>query len=159
MACRKPSSSTRKARSATSRSVPSPRKPCSRPSCRWRGSCKNEILACPAAGAAMCPGRPRQRSPTPGGRSGHRETHGRHFGGTALPRLPERIAGGFVRYRPPVNAVTWLLWFGPFVLLVGAVVVLVRMVRANQRGPAPQALDEAQRAKAQSLLHDPDNLS
>ena len=67
--------------------------------------------------------------------------------------------GDFVRYRPPVNAVTWLLWFGPFVLLVGAVVVLVRMVRANQRGPAPQALDEAQRAKAQSLLHDPDNLS
>ena len=67
--------------------------------------------------------------------------------------------GDFVRYRPPVNAVTWLLWFGPFVLLVGAVVVLVRMVRANQRGATPQALDEAQRAKAQSLLHDPDNLS
>ena len=67
--------------------------------------------------------------------------------------------GDFVRYRPPVNPVTWLLWFGPFVLLVGAVVVLVRMVRASQRGAPPRALDEAQRAKAQSLLHDPDNLS
>lgn len=67
--------------------------------------------------------------------------------------------GDFVRYRPPVNPVTWLLWFGPFVLLVGAVFVLVRMVRASQRGTPPQALDEAQRAKAQSLLHDPDHLS
>lgn len=67
--------------------------------------------------------------------------------------------GDFVRYRPPVNAVTWLLWFGPFVLLVGAVVVLVRMVRASQRSEAPPPIDEAQRAKAQSLLHDPDNLS
>jgi len=66
--------------------------------------------------------------------------------------------GDFVRYRPPVNPVTWLLWFGPFVLLVGAVIVLVRMVRGSQRGEAPKPLDEAQRAKAQSLLHDPDKL-
>ena len=66
--------------------------------------------------------------------------------------------GDFVRYRPPVNPVTWLLWFGPFVLLIGAFVVLVRMVRGAQNDAPPQALDEAQRAKAQSLLHDPDNL-
>lgn len=67
--------------------------------------------------------------------------------------------GDFVRYRPPVNPVTWLLWFGPFVLLGGAVFVLVRMVRSSQRGGATaQTLDEAQRAKAQSLLQDPENL-
>ncbi|WP_119964863.1 cytochrome c-type biogenesis protein [Simplicispira lacusdiani] len=66
--------------------------------------------------------------------------------------------GDFVRYRPPVNPVTWLLWFGPFVLLVGAVFVLVRMVRGSQRASAPPALDDAQRAKAQSLLQDPDKL-
>ena len=67
--------------------------------------------------------------------------------------------GDFVRYRPPVNPVTWLLWFGPFVLLGGAVFVLVRMVRGSQRGGATaQTLDEAQRAKAQSLLQDPENL-
>lgn len=64
--------------------------------------------------------------------------------------------GDFVRYRPPVNPVTWLLWFGPFVLLLGAIVVLVRMVRSSQRSGAPPALDAAQRAKAQSLLHDPE---
>lgn len=68
--------------------------------------------------------------------------------------------GDFVRYRPPVNPVTWLLWFGPFLLLLGAVFVLVRMVRNSQRADAaPPALDAAQRAKAQSLLQDPENLS
>lgn len=64
--------------------------------------------------------------------------------------------GDFVRYRPPVNPVTWLLWFGPFVLLIGAVVVLVRMVRNSQNSAAPKGLDAAQRAKAQSLLQDPE---
>jgi len=66
--------------------------------------------------------------------------------------------GDFVRYRPPVNPVTWLLWFGPFVLLIGAVFVLYRMVRGSQRASTPPVLDEAQRAKAQSLLQDPDKL-
>lgn len=62
--------------------------------------------------------------------------------------------GDFVRYRPPVNPVTWMLWFGPLLLLVGALVILVRMVRGSQRGGARQPLDAAQRAKAQSLLKD-----
>ena len=67
--------------------------------------------------------------------------------------------GDFVRYRPPVNAVTWLLWFGPFVLLAGAVFVLVRMVRGSQRADAARpTLDAAQRARARSLLQDPENL-
>lgn len=67
--------------------------------------------------------------------------------------------GDFVRYRPPVNPVTWLLWFGPFVLLIGAIGVLVRMVRGNQRSAVPQELDAAQRARAQSLLQDPEQPS
>lgn len=64
--------------------------------------------------------------------------------------------GDFVRYRPPVKPITWMLWFGPFLLLIGAVVVLVRMVRGSQRGAAPKVLDAAQREKAQSLLKDPE---
>lgn len=68
--------------------------------------------------------------------------------------------GDFVRYRPPMTPVTWLLWFGPFLLLAGAVYGLVRMVRGSQRGStAAPTLDEAQRAKAQSLLQDTDKLS
>jgi cytochrome c-type biogenesis protein CcmH len=62
--------------------------------------------------------------------------------------------GDFVLYRPPVNRVTWLLWFGPFVLLLGAVVVLVRMVRQSQNSKQPKGLDAAQRAKALALLQD-----
>jgi cytochrome c-type biogenesis protein CcmH len=62
--------------------------------------------------------------------------------------------GDFVLYRPPVKPITWALWFGPFLLLIGAVVMLVRMVRRGQRSAAAPALDAAQRAKAQSLLKD-----
>ena len=62
--------------------------------------------------------------------------------------------GDFVRYRPPVKPTTWLLWFGPFLLLIAAIVVLVRTVRRNLRSTAPAALDSDQRKKAQSLLKD-----
>ncbi len=62
--------------------------------------------------------------------------------------------GDFVRYRPPVKPITWLLWFGPFLLLIGAIFMLVRMVRRNQRSADAPLLDAAQRKKAQSLLKD-----
>ena len=62
--------------------------------------------------------------------------------------------GEFVLYRPPVKPATWLLWFGPFVLLVGAVVVLIRMVRQSQNSKQPKGLNAAQRAKAMALLQD-----
>jgi cytochrome c-type biogenesis protein CcmH len=61
--------------------------------------------------------------------------------------------GDFVRYRPPVKPMTWALWFGPFLLLIGALALLVRMVRRSRSIKAP-VLDSAQRAKAQSLLQD-----
>jgi cytochrome c-type biogenesis protein CcmH len=62
--------------------------------------------------------------------------------------------GDFVRYRPAVKPITWLLWFGPFLLLIGAILMLVRMVRRNQRSAESPVLDAAQRKKAQSLLKD-----
>jgi len=37
--------------------------------------------------------------------------------------------GDFVLYRPPVKAATWLLWFGPGVLLVGGLVGLFVLLR------------------------------
>ncbi len=60
--------------------------------------------------------------------------------------------GDFVLYKPPVKPVTWLLWFGPVLLLIGAMVFLLRIIRASQRQTDQPKLDDAQRAKAQALL-------
>lgn len=37
--------------------------------------------------------------------------------------------GDFVLYRPPVKASTWVLWFGPFLLLVGGLVALASRLK------------------------------
>lgn len=42
----------------------------------------------------------------------------------------------FVLYNPPVRPVTWLLWFGPGLLLLGGAIVLVVVVR-RRSGQAP----------------------
>lgn len=44
--------------------------------------------------------------------------------------------GDFVLYRPPVKESTWLLWFGPALLLVGGVATLVLVLRRRARLPA-----------------------
>ena len=42
--------------------------------------------------------------------------------------------GEFVLYRPRVSANTWLLWFGPGVLLLAGALVVVRIVRRRGAG-------------------------
>lgn len=37
--------------------------------------------------------------------------------------------GDFVLYRPPVNPTTWMLWVGPFLLLLGGLGVLIYKLR------------------------------
>jgi cytochrome c-type biogenesis protein CcmH len=39
--------------------------------------------------------------------------------------------GDFVLYRPPVKATTWLLWFGPFGLLLSGLALLFARLRAR----------------------------
>jgi len=57
--------------------------------------------------------------------------------------LTERY-GEFVLYDPPVDSRTWLLWFGPaLVLLAGAITVVVVVRRkAAPGGPLPPASGE-----------------
>ena len=43
--------------------------------------------------------------------------------------------GDFVLYKPPLSERTWLLWFGPFVMLALGGVALVRVLRARRRLP------------------------
>ena len=57
--------------------------------------------------------------------------------------------GDYVRYRPPVKPTTWLLWGGPFVLLVAGLVALVLFVR--RRRSASELSPEEQREAAALL--------
>ena len=41
--------------------------------------------------------------------------------------------GDFVLYRPPMNPATFLLWFGPAVLMVGGLAALVLVLRRRSR--------------------------
>ena len=54
--------------------------------------------------------------------------------------------GDFVMYRPPVKGTTFLLWFGPFVLLVGGILVLVRKLSRRQVSQADVPDTELKRA-------------
>lgn len=44
--------------------------------------------------------------------------------------------GDFVLYRPPFKPLTWLLWAGPFAVLLIALVVAVRFARSRRKGVA-----------------------
>ncbi len=48
--------------------------------------------------------------------------------------------GDFVLYRPPVKATTYVLWFGPGVLLVGSLTALLLVLRRRSR-MSPEAFD------------------
>ena len=65
--------------------------------------------------------------------------------------------GDFVLYRPPVKPTTWLLWFGPLLLLIGAIWLLISIIRRSQNQKNAPVLDAAQRAKAQALLQETDS--
>lgn len=63
--------------------------------------------------------------------------------------------GDFVLYRPPVKNTTWVLWFGPFLLLLVGIVVLFAKLRSRSRQVASAAgLSEADHERAQGLLHE-----
>jgi cytochrome c-type biogenesis protein CcmH len=61
--------------------------------------------------------------------------------------------GDFVLYRPPMKATTVLLWVGPFVLLIGGVLVLFMKLKARSAKVAKAAaLSEAEHERALALL-------
>ncbi|MDX1655668.1 MAG: cytochrome c-type biogenesis protein [Candidatus Competibacteraceae bacterium] len=61
--------------------------------------------------------------------------------------------GDFVLYRPPVNPLTWLLWFGPILLLGIGLVVAIAMVRRRPGEPVRQ-LSPEERARLTQLLEE-----
>ena len=63
--------------------------------------------------------------------------------------------GDFVRYRPPVKGSTYLLWFGPFLLLAGAFVALLVYLRRRSGRVAETtetALTAEERRQAEQLM-------
>lgn len=60
--------------------------------------------------------------------------------------------GDFVLYRPRVKPVTYLLWFGPFVLLVSGMAVLYRYVKQRRDSISEKPLTAAERRRAEDLL-------
>jgi cytochrome c-type biogenesis protein CcmH len=61
--------------------------------------------------------------------------------------------GDFVLYRPEVKPLTWVLWFGPFLLLVLGVVGMALYLRQRQtEKPLKQELSEEDRRKVQEIL-------
>lgn len=48
----------------------------------------------------------------------------------------------FVLYDPPINYRTWLLWFGPLMILIAGAVVVVNTIRKRSRVDTPAAPTE-----------------
>ena len=58
--------------------------------------------------------------------------------------------GNFVRYRPPFDTTTLLLWCGPFILAVAALGWL--LFRIRRRAPAREGLTEEERGRIARLV-------
>ena len=60
--------------------------------------------------------------------------------------------GDFVLYKPRFTPVTWLLWLGPFALLLIGVVIVRAVVRGRARERAPEAPSPSAAQSARDLL-------
>ena len=60
--------------------------------------------------------------------------------------------GQFILYKPRVTPVTYLLWFGPFVLLLAGLVVLFRYIKSRRDTIAEKPLTNEERRRAEELL-------
>ncbi|WP_028471218.1 cytochrome c-type biogenesis protein [Neptunomonas japonica] len=61
--------------------------------------------------------------------------------------------GEFVLYRPRVTGNTWVLWYGPFVLLaIGAVVLLILTRKRKKTAVIDETLNEKDKARLATLL-------
>jgi cytochrome c-type biogenesis protein CcmH len=65
--------------------------------------------------------------------------------------------GDFVLYNPPVKPRTWLLWFGPFVLLIGGLIGIRQVVRANNKTAKSSTLTESEKKQVNAVIQDRDD--
>src|SRR5437763_1826803 len=60
--------------------------------------------------------------------------------------------GDFILYKPPVKATTYLLWFGPFVLLIAGTLVLFRFLKRRREMIQEQPLTANEHKRAEEIL-------
>jgi cytochrome c-type biogenesis protein CcmH len=62
--------------------------------------------------------------------------------------------GDFVLYKPPLKTTTWVLWLGPFLLLAGALLVAVFVIRQSRK---PNTKPEPGPDEINRILRDEDS--
>jgi cytochrome c-type biogenesis protein CcmH len=62
--------------------------------------------------------------------------------------------GDFVLYRPPVKPITWLLWIGPFIILIIGIGGLLTYLRRRDRSIPNYNLTDADNQRIDALLND-----
>lgn len=60
--------------------------------------------------------------------------------------------GEFILYRPKVSPATYLLWFGPFLLLLIGLAILFRYIKQRRDSITEQPLTAEDRRRAEELL-------
>jgi cytochrome c-type biogenesis protein CcmH len=74
-----------------------------------------------------------------------------------------RRFGDYVLFTPPVRAGTWLLWFGPFILVLAAIAILMLRARRRPLEAVPLTPEEERRLdevlRNEKLRRDPDATS
>lgn len=60
--------------------------------------------------------------------------------------------GQFILYRPQVTPTTYLLWFGPFVLLLGGLFLLFNYIKQRRDSLPEKPLSADERRRAEELL-------
>lgn len=62
--------------------------------------------------------------------------------------------GDFVRYRPPVKPTTYLLWIGPFILMVLGLFLLTYNLKKRKKIVKDAPLNEEEHQKLKSILNE-----
>lgn len=62
--------------------------------------------------------------------------------------------GDFILYRPPVKPTTWLLWMGPFVLMIGGIAALLMYLRRRNTQVPSTALTDDDNKRIDALLRE-----
>lgn len=62
--------------------------------------------------------------------------------------------GDFVLYKPPFKSITWMLWLGPLLFFIVAMIAVIRIIKQRNQAGSIEELTEEEHLRAQQLLKD-----